>query len=115
MGPVYLHIYRRNNVSINCQSQNTLDLSLEMLSGRYIKRKNLALRLGAAAWCLGSFVLIQAYSSTLISFITTPNRKPIVNSIYDIPNVPGLKITVFKNFAVDVLIMVSDLPNFSIF
>nr|CAH0107696.1 unnamed protein product [Daphnia galeata] len=71
--------------------------------GGYCVRKQLAIRLAAAAWCLACFVLVQAYSSTLIAFITSPNNKPIINSVYDIPNVPGLKITVERNFAADVV------------
>ena len=74
-------------------------------------RKQLAIRLAAAAWCLACFVLVQAYSSTLIAFITSPNSKPIINSVYDIPNVPGLKITVNRNYGPDVSIQASCFLN----
>jgi hypothetical protein len=69
--------------------------------------EEIAIRLAAAAWCLACFVLVQAYSSTLIAFITSPNNKPIINSVYDIPNVPGLKITVTRNFGADVILQVN--------
>jgi hypothetical protein len=44
--------------------------------------EEIAIRLAAAAWCLACFVLVQAYSSTLIS-----------------SNVPALKITVNRTMA----------------
>jgi hypothetical protein len=37
----------------------------------------------------------------------SPNSKPIINSVYDIPNVPGLKITVSRNLGVDVMLQVT--------
>ncbi len=56
---------------------------------------------------MACFVLVQAYSSTLIAFITLSNNKPIINSVYDISNVPGLKITVNRNFGADVMLRAS--------
>lgn len=78
--------------------------------GAYCGNRQLAIRFAAAAWCLACFVLVQAYSSTLIAFITSPNNEPIINSVYDIPKVPGLKITVNRNFAADLRLLVSYLP-----
>ncbi|XP_046443988.1 uncharacterized protein LOC124194023 [Daphnia pulex] len=80
--------------------------------GAYCGNRQLAIRFAAAAWCLACFVLVQAYSSTLIAFITSPNNKPIINSVYDIQKVPGLKITVNRNFAADLRLLQT---NFSIF
>ncbi|XP_046632203.1 ionotropic receptor 93a-like [Daphnia pulicaria] len=80
--------------------------------GAYCGNRQLAIRFAAAAWCLACFVLVQAYSSTLIAFITSPNNKPIINSVYDIEKVPGLKITVNRNFAADLRLLQT---NFSIF
>jgi hypothetical protein len=78
--------------------------------GAYCGKRQLAIRFAAAAWCLACFVLVQVYSSTLIAFITSPNNKPIINSVYDIEKVPGLKITVNRNFAADLRLLVSYLP-----
>jgi hypothetical protein len=33
-----------------------------------------------------------------------PHSKPIINSVYDIPNVPGIEITVDRNQGADALI-----------
>jgi hypothetical protein len=35
-----------------------------------------------------------------------PNRKPIINSPYDIPKIPGLKLTVDRGYPIDVSLMV---------
>jgi hypothetical protein len=39
-----------------------------------------------------------------------PNRKPIINSPYDIPKIPGLKLTVDRGYPIDAALMV--LQNF---
>ncbi|XP_046461175.1 glutamate receptor 1-like [Daphnia pulex] len=75
--------------------------------GAYCEKRQLAFRIAAAAWCLACFVLVQAYSSTLIAFITSPNTKPIINSVYDIPKVPGLKITVDRDYGADIKLLAS--------
>ncbi len=80
---------------------------LFVMIGAYCGNRQLAIRLAASAWCLACFVLVQAYSSTLIAFITSPNNKPIIDSVYDIPNVPGLKITVNRNLGADLLLRAS--------
>jgi hypothetical protein len=75
--------------------------------GAYCRNKQLAIPLAAAAWCLACFVLVQAYSSTLIASITSPNNKPIINSINDFPNVPDLKMIVNRNLGADLLFQAS--------
>ncbi|EFX71751.1 hypothetical protein DAPPUDRAFT_111452 [Daphnia pulex] len=87
---------------------NTANLTRKKLSGAYCEKRQLAIRIAAAAWSLACFVLVQAYSSTLIAFITSPNTKPIINSVNDIPNVPGLKITVSRNLGADLKLQQTD-------
>ena len=64
------------------------------------------IRIIGAVWCLACFILAQAYNVELISYIMAPNRKPIINSPYDIPKVPGLKLTVDRGYPIDVALMV---------
>jgi hypothetical protein len=64
--------------------------------GGFYPNKKLPVRLVAGVWCLSCFVIVTAYSSVLISFIVSPNLKPIVSSIQDVFNVPGLKIVAPK-------------------
>ncbi|EFX82186.1 hypothetical protein DAPPUDRAFT_241335 [Daphnia pulex] len=46
--------------------------------------KGLPIRLVAAAWCLATFIFVQAYNSTLFTYVVTPVHQPLINSIYDI-------------------------------
>lgn len=66
----------------------------------------LSIRLIAAVWCLGCFVLIQSYSSTLISYVLSPTITPIISSVDDIPKVNGLKITVDRGRSIEASILV---------
>lgn len=76
------------------------------LTGNFCLETSLSIRLIAAAWCLAAFVLYPAYSGTLISFIMSPNIRPIINSIRDIENVTGLSIAVDRGLATDALLQV---------
>jgi len=56
-------------------------------------------RILLASWCLSSSVLVYAYSSLLISFLTIPTLKPVAKSFDDIifRNVQGLQPITGKN------------------
>ena len=62
----------------------------------------------ATVWCLAAVVLTNVYSSALISYVSAPNRQPIIDSIYDVPKVPGLEIVVDKGLGADVVVSVND-------
>lgn len=68
--------------------------------------QKLAIRILAGAWCISCFILITAYSSVLISFVTSPYYKPLINSIYDFPKNAEIKITVDKGKYPDILFTV---------
>ena len=71
------------------------------------KNRQLAICFLAGAWCLASFVLVTAYSSVLIACITAPDKfKPIINSVNDLPNKPDIRVTVNKDFILDVIFKV---------
>lgn len=61
----------------------------------------MAIRFLTGAWCVTCFVLVTAYSSVLISFVTSPYYKPLINSVYDFPKDPSVKITVDKGLFPD--------------
>jgi hypothetical protein len=52
-------------------------------------------------------VLVNIYCSTLISFIASPNNQPLINSIYDIPNTPGVNVVLEEGKAADQIFLVS--------
>lgn len=57
-------------------------------------------------WCVACFVLLTAYSSVLTSYIVAPNLKPVIDSIYDIPKVPGLQVVIDKDATLYKVLMV---------
>ena len=38
----------------------------------------------AAGWVMAAFVIVQAYTSTLITYIVAPISTPLADSIYDV-------------------------------
>lgn len=81
-----------------------------MVKGNNCEEKSSSFRLVAGAWCLAAFVLVQAYSGTLTSFILSPNQSPVISSIWDIPSAK-LKISTYRGLGFDVLI--TKVINFS--
>ena len=56
-------------------------------------------------WCLISLVFIHAYVGTLISFLSLPKLKPIVDSLEDLP-ASGLSWIVRRGTDLESLFMV---------
>ena len=53
---------------------------------------------------MAALVLVSAYSGVLLSFIMSPVSKPVVDSIYDIVDVPDLKVAVDRGMAADLVL-----------
>lgn len=70
------------------------------------RNQKLAIRFLTGAWCVSCFVLVTAYSSVLISFVTSPYYKPLIESVYDIPKDPNIKITVDRGLFPDLVFKV---------
>ena len=70
--------------------------------------QKLGVQLFAGAWCLSCFVLVTAYSSVLISFLTAPDNtySPIVNLINDLPMKPDVRVTVDRSKFPDIVFQV---------
>ena len=76
--------------------------------GSRIYRDRFAMKCAAGAWCLACFVLIESYNCRLTSVFTLPiEKKSIVDSVYDIPKVPGLKIMVTRGMGAEAAILVN--------
>ena len=58
-----------------------------------------------SVWCLISLVFIHAYVGTLISFLSLPKLKPIVDSLEDLPT-SGLSWIVRRGTDLESLFMV---------
>lgn len=67
----------------------------------------LPIRILATVWCLMSFVLVNAYSSTLTAYLMTPRYHPIINSIEDIPSMPRPVFMVSRFTSYETILMVN--------
>lgn len=60
----------------------------------------------AGSWCVGCFFLVQSYCSIVTSHLTSPNQKPIVNSIQELAHSTKVSITVERDLGLKSIIMV---------
>ena len=67
------------------------------------------IRLIVAVWCLAAFVLTNSYSTILISYVTSPDWKPLIHSITDIPKIPRLRVVVDEKMGADNILSVKQL------
>nr|CAH0101875.1 unnamed protein product [Daphnia galeata] len=65
--------------------------------------KRLSFRLVAGVWCLAAFIFVQAYNSTLFTYVVTPVNQPLVNSINDVLESNDIQLLVIKASPLDVL------------
>ena len=86
--------------------QSDHNCKLYFILGGYFSAKKLALRIVAAVWCLSCFILVQSYSCVLISVMTLPKLKPLVNSVYDIPKISGLQVVANRGMAIEAALSV---------
>ncbi|XP_059352537.1 uncharacterized protein LOC130700516 [Daphnia carinata] len=74
--------------------------------------QKLAVRVLAAAWCLAAAVLVNSYSSVLITYILAPNNPPLVTSAYDLAQKDDVHLIVDKGRGVDIFITVNFLERY---
>ena len=78
--------------------------------------RELGIRLLTGAWGVVGFVIVTAYSSVLISFVTAPDSfyTALTNSVYDLPNKPHVRLTVENDRFIDILLRVCSNSNNSL-
>ena len=76
----------------------------------------LSFRLVQGAWCLAAFVLVNAYCSTLISYLVSPRLMPVAKTFEDITSgsPQKLKLLAEKNEIVAMHSLVR-LPQFLVY
>ncbi|KAI9559869.1 hypothetical protein GHT06_013876 [Daphnia sinensis] len=60
----------------------------------HVHSGRLAMRLAAGSWCLIAFVLVYAYNSTLVSYISLSKYESVVNTWEDLASSTNLRVTV---------------------
>lgn len=108
-------VYHSSSSSSTAQSafKRATDFVLGVLvsQGMSFPTRSLTLRFIVGVWVLGSLVLATAYTSVLISFVTLPDYKPLVDSVYDLLLKPDIRATVTAGQAVDILFSVNNLTD----
>lgn len=59
-----------------------------------------------AAWILGTFILVEVYTTQLYGFLMTNVPLPIVNSAEELADKPGVDLVVANGWAPDLTITV---------
>lgn len=73
----------------------------------------LSFRLVAGVWSLAAFIFVQAYTSTLITYVVTPVNLPLVSSAYDLVDKKDINVLVRKSGAIDTMFSAS-ISNFDL-
>lgn len=74
-----------------------------MIGGTYTANR-FPIRFIAAAWSLAAFVFVQAYNSTLITYVLAPTNRPLVSSFHELANSPNLIFWIKKSGSVESLL-----------
>jgi hypothetical protein len=67
----------------------------------------LPFRLVAGVWCLAAFIFVQAYNSTLFTYVVVPVNYPLINSVYDMADRRDINLMVRKAGTPDLVISAS--------
>ncbi|KAI9563542.1 hypothetical protein GHT06_011005 [Daphnia sinensis] len=63
----------------------------------------ISFRFVAGVWTLAAFIFVQAYTSTLFTYVVAPVNQPLINSIYDIAENPDINLLVKKAGTADTM------------
>jgi hypothetical protein len=82
-------------------------LSILINTGVPDPSNRLSFRLVAGVWSLAAFIFVQAYTSTLITYVVTPVNPPLVSSAYDLVDKKDINVLVRKSGAIDTMFSAS--------
>lgn len=87
-----------------CKSIKLFSIIYNFLGKTIINGHRVIIRFLTGAWCLTCFVIVTAYSSVLVAFLTSPDLyKPMIESVNELPLKPEIKVTVNKGWLMDVI------------
>ncbi|XP_046448038.1 glutamate receptor ionotropic, delta-2-like isoform X1 [Daphnia pulex] len=72
--------------------------------GGFCPSKRLPYRLVAGVWILAAFIFVQAYTSTLITYVVTPVQQPLINSVYDVAGSSDVNLLVRETGLLNMLL-----------
>ena len=86
---------------------NSQDTNCLLLIGGSCPSKRLPFRLVAGVWSLAAFIFVQAYTSTLFTYVVTPINHPLINSIHDIIGSSDINLLVRESGIINTLLLAS--------
>ena len=105
--PVQIIKNHKNDRIMNCAIYWFL-IFFSISIGPYIPLRQTSFRLAAGVWCLMSLVLINAYSGNLISYLSVPKLKPVVQSFENLASSLDLKLAIDANSVMANRLLVSE-------
>jgi hypothetical protein len=75
--------------------------------GGSCRSKRLPYRLVAGVWTLAAFVFVQAYTSTLFTYVVTPINHPLIDSVYDVIDNGDINLLVRESGSMNTLLSAS--------
>ena len=79
-------------------SRQQLNFNIISLSGRSVSQfLSHSIRITMSAWCLACVVLTYLYSGCLVSFVTIPKLRPIVENLDELANSNQLEVATMKS------------------
>ncbi|EFX82393.1 hypothetical protein DAPPUDRAFT_101640 [Daphnia pulex] len=72
------------------------------------RSRKLSYRLVAGVWILAAFIFVQAYTSTLFTYVVTPISEPLIKSVFDIINNGDVNLLVRESGTMYPLIAASE-------
>ena len=85
----------------------TINQPPNYLTGGPCPSNRLPYRLVAGVWTLAAFIFVQAYTSTLFTYVVTPINHPLINSIYDIIDSSDINLLVRETGFINSLVLAS--------
>ncbi|EFX87007.1 hypothetical protein DAPPUDRAFT_312495 [Daphnia pulex] len=82
-----------------------------MSQGGPCSSKRLPFRIVAGIWTLAAFIFVQAYNSTLFTYLVTPMKHSLINSPYDIPESKEVRLLVKKGSPMDTALSIKNNTN----
>ncbi|EFX82216.1 hypothetical protein DAPPUDRAFT_316861 [Daphnia pulex] len=94
---------------VNVASKEYLYVFGNLLSqGGTCTSKRLPFRTVAGVWTLAAFIFVQAYTSTLFTYVVTPIHHPLINSVYDIADRTDINLLVREAGFINTLLLTAN-------
>ena len=67
----------------------------------------ISFRIAVGVWLIAAFILVQAYTSVLFTYVMAPVTSPLINSFSDIVNNPNINVLLKRGGTIQSLFKVT--------